>query len=457
RWACTKENDWNFWGHGGLGTPIVVFNPLAWSRAIPVQLGRPAANITDDLGVSVPVQRVRASRTNQADKWDSLFLASVPAMGWRTYWVYLESCETTEVSNELAAGEDFIENEFLRLTIDPNTGYIAGLYDKSTGREILAGPGAVPFVIDVEHCDTWGHSVFSFRDEFGRFARARITLLESGPVRTVLRMESFYGASVLRQDFILYAGAKQVEIRARLDWRERFKLLKLSFPVRVSGTPRAVCDIPFGHIERRADGREEFGQMWFDGSDENGGLTVLNDGKYAFDMLGGDMRMTVANSSLYADHFAGEHRDELCEYMDQGVQEFRYALRPHAGGCPWADIAKAAISLNTEETHIAETYHAGPLPLCYSGIEVAADNVIVTAVKPAQDGSGIIVRAYEAGAGDTETELRLSFLDRSFRARFPQNGVKTFRVQKGTNAPVVECDFMENAIFEENKEDKVFG
>ena len=456
----SKESDWSFWELDNLGTPIVVFNPLSWQREIPVQLARPVKSVTDESGKPMSVQTVRASRSNAEDKWDSLFLADVPAMGWRVYWAYLSKEPeaateyegvSTKKQSQLRTGEYFLENDFLRLEIEPGSGYIKSLFDKKANCEVFSGSGGVPLVIDVQHSDTWGHDLFSFREIVGRFGDAKVQLVESGPVRGKIRVTSTYGNSTLRQEFILYQEAREIEVRVWLDWREKFKLLKLSFPVDVEN-PKATYDLPFGHLERSVNGTEEAGQMWFDLAGNIGnrrdeyGLAILNDGKYSFDVLENDMRMTVANGSLYADHYAGEHRDELAEYLDQGIQEFRYALRPHAGGWHDAGVVRSAISLNTENFHINETYHEGPLPQCFEGVMVSDENCVISALKPAQDGNGQILRAFESAGRDITTTIKLPLLGRDVSMELPANSVRTLRLPEDEKKPYMLCDLVEREI-----------
>jgi len=447
----SKESDWSVWELDNMGTPIVVFNPLSWRRKIPVQLGRPLTSVTDEKDSPVPVQLVRASRTNRLsgdreDKSDSMFVADVPAMGWRVYWVYLNAEKKPEQKCSLLVSESSIENENIKLEIEPHTGYVTSLYNKKLKQEFIFERACVPLVIDVHHSDTWGHMLFSFRDVVGRFIDAEVQVLESGPLRAKLRVTSFFGKSTLRQDFTLYEGASEVEVDVKLDWQEKFKLLKLSFPVNVSN-PKVNYDVPFGHLERPANGTEESGQMWFDvsGDSESNkcGLAILNDGKYSFDVLENDMRMTVANSSLYADHYAGDFRDGLAEHLDQGVQEFRYALLPHAGDWREASVHRAAMSLNTEEIHVNETYHEGPLPQCYQGIELSDENVIVSALKPAMNGNGQILRLFEALGRDSKAEVKLPLLEQNISLDLSANSIRTLRINNGH---VQQCDLTEHPI-----------
>jgi alpha-mannosidase len=449
RGFCDKTADWQYWGSEDLGTPIIVFNPLSWTRKISTRVSRPARKITDENGVEVPTQKTKAERTdNTTGNTDFLFQADVPAMGWRLYWAYpgdnKESKVYPESEKPVSGDNSFIENDFLLLEIN-NDGYISNLFDKLNNHEIFSENAAVPLIIDVEHADTWGHGIFSFRNVIGRFCNAIVTIVESGPVRSVVSVESFYNTSILRQDFILFSDSKQVEVNVKLDWREKFKLLKLSFPVNNKDKIKTTYGIPFGSAKRPPNGMEEPGQLWLDVSDEEYGIALLNDGKYAFDVLENDMRMTVANGSMYAEHYAEKLRSRRSEHLDQGIQFFTYALLPHTNNQQndqlYSRITKAAIELNTETVHIAETYHKGTLPGTYKGIEVTADNIIITAVKPAFDGEGTIIRAYEAAGVDTDCEIRLFCLDAIIKATFPKNTVKSFRVNGNE---IKECNFIED-------------
>ena len=99
----------------------------------------------------------------------------------------------------------------------------------------------------------------------------------------------------------------------------------------------ATYEIAYGHVSRPVDGHEEPGQSWLDVAGilpggQRAGLSVLNDAKYAFDVLDGSVGITAARSPVYAWHMPMTLQPEgLYAYQDQGQQRFTYALLPHAG------------------------------------------------------------------------------------------------------------------------------
>ncbi|OXS53881.1 hypothetical protein B1A99_28710 [Cohnella sp. CIP 111063] len=449
--SLNKESDWQLWEQKDAGVPVVVFNPLSWETHAPIRINKKVAGVTDESGNPVEWQTVRGSRTNgKDDKFDTLIMGRIPAMGYRVYWIYKDKEQPVAqppAAGSLTAERYALENDWYRLEIEPHTGHIKRLYDKRAETEVLEGSGAVPVVIDEFHCDTWAHGVTEFRKEIGRFADANVKLLESGPLRSVLRVTNRYGESSLSQDYILYRDKPGIEVKVKLDWRERHKMLKLSFPVAVH-EPKATYEIPYGYIERPVNGEEEPGLQWLDvtGQAKGGrsgvrGLTLTNDAKYSYDVLGGDLRLTVVRSPIYADHY-GE-RDDDCEFMDQGVQRFSYALLPHEGDWRDANAPARALELNVPPIPIIETYHTGSLPQKAAGIRISSEQLIAVAWKPAEDGDGYILRCHEAFGRSGEAEIEVPQLNRIWNVSFGPCEIVTMHVPSEPGQPVRRVDLIE--------------
>ncbi len=442
-----KEKDFCLWEEDDAGTPVIVFNPFSWELKTKVQFNRLVKSITDNNGIAVQTQKIRGPQSNKEDMWNTLFDAAIPPLGYKLYWVY----KNKEINCQNQVGmikidNSKLENDFIRFEIQPHTGYISSIYDKVLGIEILQGMGAVPVVIDINHCDTWAHGISKFRDEIAKFANATVSVIENGPIRAMIRVKNYYNTSILQQDFILYNDKPDIEVRVKLDWREKHKMLKLSFPVNIDD-PLAVYEIPYGFIKRPVNGEEEPGQQWIDlsGKDKlkgyDYGFAILNNCKYSFDILDREIRMTIANSSAYADHFGV--RDGLMEYLDQGVQEFKYALVPHIGSWANAGIVKKAYELNAEPLIITETYHKGPLKTECTGIKISADNIVATVLKRAEDGDGFILRGYETNGKETFTEIELPMLKRKWRTHFDKCEIKTFFISDNPDREVIEKNLIE--------------
>jgi alpha-mannosidase len=450
--AATQSIAWSIGIPAEQGmTPIVVFNPHAWPCALEVQteFGRFADEfgLLDDQGRAVAVQRVQSEATAGGRNRLS-FIADLPPLGYRVYRVVPHAADAPQPPATLAT-DTTLENALLRLTFDSATGYLTSLYDKRHALEALAGPAAVPVVLRDES-DTWSHNVFSFRDEVGRFTASSVRLVAHGPVKSVVRVIGEYGASKLIQDFTLYAGRDLVEVSATVDWREQFKALKLRFPIHVH-FHRATSEVPYGSIERFANGEEEPGQSWVDlsGSSrvtgERYGVSIINDSKHSYDVQIRDIGLTVLRSPIYAHHDpAVPERDRLYTFIDQGVQRFRYAIYPHASGWEEADTVRRAAEFNQPPLALIGTYHlSGTLPQAAAFATAEPANVVVTVLKGAEDGDDLVVRAYESARTATRAIISLPQWQRSIAADFGPSEIKTFRVPRDPAQPPVEVDLLE--------------
>jgi alpha-mannosidase len=244
-------------------------------------------------------------------------------------------------------------------------------------------------------------------------------------------------------------GRDQVDVAVTVDWHEKLRMLKIVFPTSLH-FPKAQFEVSFGSIERPVDGNEVSGQAWIDisgvyrPSDQIVGLGVLNDAKYSFSAVGNEIALTVLRSPIYAHHdpFVPDPKGDY-NFIDQGLQRFRYSLVPHTGSWERGNLTRRALELNAPAIPIIETYHDGPLPAVASFLEVDVLNVTVTAVKIAEDGDDLIVRAFETDKVATHATFRLPFWNRSFEADFRRCEIKTFRIPRDPERPIVEVNLLE--------------
>jgi alpha-mannosidase len=433
-------------------TPIVAFNPHAWpvTATVELEIGNFGRNtrsfaLEDETGAAVPVQLVQSLAT--VDHWRHriAFNAELPPLGYRTF--HASQPETApELPSTIVTGDASIENANLRLELDPATGTIARLIDKRNGVEVITGGGASAVVID-DPSDTWSHGVLRFDREIGRFTARTVAVIEHGPVRAGIRVESAYERSTITQDFLLSDRADQIEVSVTVDWREQFKALKLLFPLNLNDT-RTTYEVPYGIQERPENGEEEPGQAWLDmtgtvpGTETTYGLSLLNDGKYSFHSTPGTLALTVLRSPIYAHHdpYVPEP-DGHYSFMDQGIQHFTYVLAPHAADWRAGAAVRRAAELNQPVVAMLETFHAGPLPQVNSFASVEAESIVLSVLKQAEDGSALIARLYETAGTPVETQLSLSVWKLTIPLSFTPYEIKTVRIHSDGEA--AEVDLLE--------------
>ena len=418
-----------------LGLPIVICNPHAYPVTAAVRITsresgrRNFKRVTDAAGNAAPVQQVRSSRTNhETDLYDNLFLATVPALGYTVYRGFAQGEGVMETP--FTVGEDFVSNGILRMRFDQKSGELCSLFDEKEGKELLAAPARLRLYDDKES-DTWAHGLVAYSKETPLSVTGNFRVIEQGPVRTVVRAEQTFGSSRIIRDYALVAGARAVEVTAKVDYREKFGVLKVCHPVAAAG--KCYAKIPFGHIERPTDGSEQVCGDWICYTDGTNGLTVANNGKYSFDAKGSELCLTVLRSALFADHYG--NRDEFCEFMEQGEQVFAYRLAPFSG---FAAAEREADALQMPPVAYPETFHRGKLPTTLTGLSLSAENVVVTAVKQHVSGKGTVIRFLETEGKDTAVDAEL--FGTKFAFSINPYAVKTLWVRDGE---AVETDFVE--------------
>jgi alpha-mannosidase len=328
----------------------------------------------------MPVQRQASMAAGMA--WAEV---TVPACGWATF----RPGPGEAPPNALHATPSLLENETLRLAFN-GKGEITSVFDKEAGRELTAGPcNSFKMYRDVpDWFDAWDIDSMYEMTPVPLDEPAMIEVIAEGPLFASLRVTRKLHDSTMAQVISLRRGSRRVDFATEVDWRERHKLLKVDFPVAIHANS-ALHEIQFGHIERPnhrsrpfdANRFEVCNHKWTALAEANRGCAVLNDCKYGVNVLGNSINLTLLKSALAPD-----------AYADQGQQSFTYAFYAWNGSLADSEVVRAGYDLNCPVmTAPGDAGEGGSL------FGVDAPNVIVEAVKPAEDRSGdVIVRLYEA-------------------------------------------------------------
>ncbi len=408
----------------GPGTPVVVFNPLGWTRTDLAKVdvgfdrgGVAGVAVVDDAGSPVVGQVLEASRYADGGLKTAkvAFLArDLPALGYRTYHV-VAGPETPVSAPAAASGEVVLENDACRAAIDPGTGAITSLKLKVDGWEALAGHANV-VARQQDKGDLWepyhgldgGSRVAMTTQEAVPTAATPTAVLSdaapapggalvAGPVVTEFRLARPLDNGTFATTVRVIPGVRRVEVETRLVNHEKFVRYRALFPTTVANG-KNVAEIPFGAIER-PDAIEFPAQNWADRGDGQHGLALLNVGLPGNVANGGTMMLSLLRAhGLGAYGFGGGYEPGMsCETGFQlGVERtMRYALVPHAGDWRDSRVSRDALELNQPLLCWKVAAHPGPLPKRWGLLNVSAPDVIVSALSPAGDGLAAL-RVYEA-------------------------------------------------------------
>jgi alpha-mannosidase len=312
---------------------------------------------------------------------------------------------------------DTLENEFVRVKVDAHTGCVTSLFDKRSGIESLApaetdtgGPKDAicgnlleAFRDKPKAWDAWNIDADFEKEHWDLTQVDEVKLMESGPLRAIIQVKQHFQNSAFIRNITITAGSPRVDVRMISDWHEKHILLKVGFPLSAHNE-KATFEIPYGSIERPTTRNTPAEQAkfevpaleWGDISDAKHGFSLLNDSKYGYDAKGNVLRLSLLRSPEWPDPHA-----------DEGLHEFTYSMYAHPGTWREAETVRRGYELNYELLAIGTARHPGAMKEEHSFFEVQAENVVMTAIKKAEDDSSLILRFYEWAGKESDVKIVL--------------------------------------------------
>jgi alpha-mannosidase len=381
---------------------LIVFNATSWAREGLVEIDKEAA-----VPLGLPTQSLSDGRA-------LVRVPRVPAYGYRA----LDPATTPPAqtpADVLLATPTLLENRFFRIELNER-GQIVRLLDKEghggRGREVLqSGTCGNVFQLFEDrplNWDAWDINEFYEEKSWVLDQLVKAEVVETGPLRATLQMEWRYlNRTAITQRMSIYAHSRRIDFATTVDWHERRTLLKAAFPVAVR-SGQTTAEIQFGNIMRPTHRNTSWDQArfetcahkWFDLSEGDYGVALLNDCKYGYDVHDSTLRLTLLKGAVNPDPTA-----------DVGRHQFTYSLLPHAGGWYEGQVHREAYDLNYPLLAIMRPEERGEwtLPAALGLVEATPGNVVVETVKRAEEGTALVVRIYECANRRGPFQLRLPF------------------------------------------------
>lgn len=434
--------------------PIVIANPLAWQRRNVVEVavferfatGTPLT-MTDAQGRTVPIQ-YRYDHHMGFDRVRVLFAAEVEGLGYGTFflragiapgeagqeditvatrgeghavarWSGLaigaqglaaesSSWRTEALPEDLVVFRKLglstyqqgwtIETPWYRASVQSGMSGLAYLMWHETGEVSENGVGALEYHVEEPHGMTaWEVGADQVRQ---RVTRTRWTVAEVGPVRIVLQAEDQIGPSTVTTRVAFYADHPRIEWDVDLDWRETGSRqmgvpgLSIRFPT--VEAMAAQFGQPLGSITRSLPSRDVSAQGWTAVTSASGAqTTVFHPTRYGLSVQMGAIGITLVRAAYDPDPYAeyGHHRVRV------GLES-----RPSRSSDM---LTRAAMEMASAMVGMATQRHPGTLELTGGMLELVGSEGVVTAVKPAEDGRGAIVRVRQDSAVSRDLEMRI--------------------------------------------------
>jgi alpha-mannosidase len=368
-------------------TDYQYFNSAGWKRDVLVETENTEnLGFYDEAGEEVPSVQVGDRQV--------LLLKEVPAFTTKTLVKKPKGTHSGKpVAIEAATG---IETDFYQMKWN-SAGQLTSLFDKENNREVLNGLGNVFQLFEDKPINFNAWDIDIFYQEKGREVELGIPkVVENNSLYVELALSGHFNQSMIEQRIRLYAHTRRIDFITNVDWQERQQLLKVKFDVGIRST-QARYDIQYGNVTRPTHWNtswdmakfETVAHQWADLSEQNYGVSLLNDSKYGHDIKDHTMRLTLLKGAIDPDPEA-----------DLGKHSFTYSLLPHAGDFLAGQTVQEAFEIND-----VQRLDQGTVAIVPEITFGQHDTVCIDALKQAEDGHGWILRIHDHTGGHRNLEI----------------------------------------------------
>jgi alpha-mannosidase len=247
----------------------------------------------------------------------------------------------------------------------------------------------------------------------------------NGPVARSLRIAAkAAGCRMIESEIVLYEGINRVDLTNRLDKEETRvpEAVYFAFPFKVDGGA-FLFEIADGVMRPEADQLPGTTRDWLTAQHwveaANGERAVVWSPVEAPLVQFGDLntgkwlkKLEIRNAEVFS-YAMNNYWMTNFKASQGGVVTFRYSITSRAGGSDPARSGRFGWEVHTPLQAAWVPAGSGGLDTATSRsfLEVDSPNIIVQAVKMAEDGNGLIVRLRESAGRKTEARLRGFFLE----------------------------------------------
>lgn len=281
----------------------------------------------------IPNKKGTSTRYGVKGNW---LIPHIPAMSSK-------SLRATKGDSSWVEIGDRVETPFYSISFNDD-GSIASLYDKKLNREWVDGDfnKLKIYTDNPGNYDAWD-ILPNYKDkQIDIKVEEPLELCEldgeAATFKTALTTEKSRWTMLVR----VFRQSKGIEVENIVDWQEKHKLAKAEFACNVL-TRKALCDTSAGFIERDTHRNTTWQQArfeschhkWCDLSETDGGVALINDGKYGVGLLENTMSLSLLRATIRPDVTS-----------DMGMHNFCYMIMPHADNAVAAGINNLAFQYN---------------------------------------------------------------------------------------------------------------
>lgn len=435
----------------GRGIPIVVFNQLSWGRTDRVSCNLPSRGegyrLVDGDGHDIPYQ-LRPDTSGIGA--EAVFIAeNVPSIGYTTYYAVPAASRNEDHPQGVEVTPTSYENGFYRASL--GQGGLESLFDKTLNQEVLYTGhylGAEVFMVE-----SVGNGAGEFGSvqqplPFGDFERVSVhkptwKLIEDGPVYTTYSFTQAMRHCTVVQSLTFYHAISRIDCTISITDFDGTKSreFRMALPLAMfEAEARVAYEVPLGVVEI---GKSEIAVVAAPDPIYRGGGPAYSDdcrtihprevqtfASASNNTFGGTVSLSVSvfdhlDPRIHRNPEAPEQPRIVLQpllfasrkdchsrggwYLQAGDHHFSFSMSFHQPG--WLNGFRSGIAGNVPLRAVVKDDHedGGTLPPTKSFVTIAADNVVLSALKKCEDDHSVILRCYEIAGRDTTTQIELGF------------------------------------------------
>ena len=420
-----------------LGIPLVLFNSLSWTRTDPVSVfvnfekgSAKSVAILSTKQKEIPSQlsNIQYYEDKSIKSANVIFIAKdIPSIGYKTYYIkeLKESPKKYTSKNRVS----FYENSSYK--IDFSDGGIKQIYDKELKRNLLntkdfKGGDVFTMYSNGNGAGEFGDIQQPFMKYFDKVSlhNAKWSIMEDGEVYTKYLLKQAVLHAVVQQEVTIYHQLKRVLFNTDLlNWDGTlYREFRTAFPIAMDN-PQIRHEVPFGSVVVGKDEIHSAGDRytplckdvhpraimdWISATDSEMTVT-LSSSVAAVDWID----PTKENKSSVLQHLLLASRTschwEGNEYSQEGSHSYNHILTSNKAG----DIVGNRMAKQQNDPlyvvfYPSKSIHA-ILPESTSFFAIDKGNIIISAVKKAEDVNELVLRMYDTEGVGSEVKLKSFF------------------------------------------------
>jgi len=418
-------------------TPLEQFEEMIKREGL-IDLSFEKVVLRDPEGKVIPCQ----VRPVYGDLVEIVWVDELPPLGFKAYSI--EEGEASEVKSDIIVGEDFIENEYFKVSFDLEHGGCITIEDKRTGFKysglnVFEDGGDIgdeydysPPEVDKVIKSTSFKASLEFVEKGPVVATAKVTILMKIPKSLSPDRKSRSKETILlpmKCYVSLYSRVPRVDVKVNIYNLAKDHRLRAVFPLG-SKSSKHWAETHFHVIERgnetpyyyrRPDGsvvkvKTYPMRSWVDLSDGEKGLCIVTKGLHEYEVretndnteavitlmrcVGWLSRPDLLTRPGNAGPFVPTPDAQCLRKLT-----FEYSIIPHSGTWLETGVHRLAKEFVVPTISHEEIPHRGMLPPETSYMSLEPRDVIMTTFKKAEDEDAIIVRIFNVSGRGTEAKL----------------------------------------------------